>query len=605
MILTIFPVEDSSNIMGRDMTSSINRMTTIVILLILSTVFLSGGVGLWSSTRQALAMTEMQDASALLRNHMNADMMHDAVRADVLGLLMPPGTGIDPADNRRELEEHLKILSRNIAIDRAYAGSPKVIAATASIAPRVEAYAAAARRIADLAIRDHGAAISALPAFLKEFGVLEGSMSTISDAIEERSRDVEAQASQAASLGSFLLLAGMAGSILLIVAVGIACRRLLVKPLIHLIAIMRKMADGDMAVVIPSMSRRDELGQLTETTSRFRDQLVSAETAKQAQTSMICDSIGHGLAALSRGDLTTRIDADLTGPFAKLKTDFNEAIAVLGGTLTAVSRATVGIGTGSTEISAASDDLARRTEHQAASLEETAAAMDQITTTVQETASGTERADQAVSAARRDAEDGGRIVREAVTAMGGIERASDEISEIISLIDGIAFQTNLLALNAGVEAARAGDAGKGFAVVASEVRALAQRSADAARDVKTKIAASAEQVGIGVTLVGRTGQALERIVSRIAEISGLIATIAASARQQSSGLQQVNIAVREMDSVTQQNAAMVEQSSAAARTLAAEAEELARLIARFQMDGGDVRTVAPRNAPYPVLRNAA
>ena len=251
--------------------------------------------------------------------------------------------------------------------------------------------------------------------------------------------------------------------------------------------------------------------------------------------------------------------------------------------LSAVSEATAGINNGASDIRQASDDLSQRTEQQAASLEETAAAMDEITGTVRETAAGANRANTVVGETRIEAEHSGEVVRRAVEAMNGIERASAEIGEIISVIDGIAFQTNLLALNAGVEAARAGDAGKGFAVVASEVRALAQRSADAAKDVKAKIMASSEQVEVGVELVSETGKALQRIIGRIGEISTLVGTIAASAEQQSTGLQQVNTAVSEMDGVTQQNAAMVEEATAAARSLAEEADELARQIARFTL----------------------
>jgi methyl-accepting chemotaxis protein len=212
--------------------------------------------------------------------------------------------------------------------------------------------------------------------------------------------------------------------------------------------------------------------------------------------------------------------------------------------------------------------------------------MDQITSTVKETATGASRANMVVIETRDEAEQSGDVVRRAVEAMNGIERASAEIGDIISVIDGIAFQTNLLALNAGVEAARAGDAGKGFAVVASEVRALAQRSADAAKDVKAKIAASSEQVAMGVELVSETGKALQRIITRIGEISTLVGTIATSADQQATGLQQVNTAVSEMDGVTQQNAAMVEQATAAARSLAEEAQELARQVARFTIGSG-------------------
>ena len=218
-----------------------------------------------------------------------------------------------------------------------------------------------------------------------------------------------------------------------------------------------------------------------------------------------------------------------------------------------------------------------------ASLEETAAAMQQITTTVRQTADGASQANRIVGEARSEAEESGQIVRRAVEAMSGIERGSAEISEIISVIDGISFQTNLLALNAGVEAARAGEAGKGFAVVASEVRALAQRSAEAAKDVKTRIMASSDQVAAGVALVNETGEALQRIIGRIGEISELVSRIADSAGQQSVGLQQVNTAVSEMDSVTQRNAAMVEQATDAARSLAQEAEILATEVARFQL----------------------
>ena len=390
--------------------------------------------------------------------------------------------------------------------------------------------------------------------------------------------------------------------------------RLISNPLARLTASIDELAGGKLDTVIDIEPRTDEVGLLARSVVQLRDQLNDAERAKAEQVDLIVGSIGHGLAALSQGDLTHRIDADLTGPFAKLKADFNGAMDAVGGTIVAVGHSTSGIRTGSNEISQASDDLSRRTEQQAASLEETAAAMDQITATVRETASGAIRANQVVADTRVEAENGGRVVAQAVEAMGGIERASNEISEIISVIDGIAFQTNLLALNAGVEAARAGDAGRGFEVVASEVRALAQRSADAAKDVKTKIMASTGQVETGVTLVGETGRALERIVGRIGEISQLVASIAASAEQQASGLQQVNTAVGEMDSVTQQNAAMVEEATAAARSLAAEAEDLARHVARFEtgVDTGHARTAdraptriaAPMRKPAPARRAA-
>ena len=257
-------------------------------------------------------------------------------------------------------------------------------------------------------------------------------------------------------------------------------------------------------------------------------------------------------------------------------------------TLQRISHSAGQVRNGAAEVRAASDDLSQRTEQQAASLEETAAAMDEVTgACARPPAAPTGSTRSSCRRARKPRS--GTVVRRAVEAMGAIERSSSEISEIISVIDGIAFQTNLLALNAGVEAARAGDAGKGFAVVASEVRALAQRSADAARDVKERIQSSTAQVGIGVGLVNETGRMLEAIAARIAEISAHVSQIASSAEQQATGLQQVNIAVADMDGSTQQNAAMVEQATAAARHLAAEAEVLASEVAQFRLDTADLR----------------
>ena len=357
---------------------------------------------------------------------------------------------------------------------------------------------------------------------------------------------------------------------------------------------MRALAAGDTASAIPGRDRRDEIGEMATALETFRDAAIVA-TEREAEQQRVVDTVGDGLAEVARGHLDVRIGDRLTGSFRKLGSDFDSAMAALGDAMRAVVASTGGISNGAADISSASDDLSRRTEQQAASLEETAAALDEITATVRSTANGAAQADATMAATRGDAEDGVRIVRQAVDAMGGIKRASDEISDIISVIDGIAFQTNLLALNAGVEAARAGDAGKGFAVVASEVRALAQRSADAARDVKSRILASGSQVEIGVTLVGETGDALERIVGRIGELAELVARIAKGADEQSSGLQQVNIAVGEMDAVTQQNAAMVEQSNAAARGLEDQAAALAHHVERFRLSA-DPR----KSLPYRV-----
>ncbi|KQM63436.1 hypothetical protein ASE75_13425 [Sphingomonas sp. Leaf17] len=381
------------------------------------------------------------------------------------------------------------------------------------------------------------------------------------------------------------------------VAMNVVANRAIADPYVATVVRMEALADGDLASQIERTHHADCVGRMTKAMQTFRDAAVALRESET--TDHVVQAMGTALSRVAEGDMSTRLDTPFAGDYEPMRVHFNTAIHAIATTLSAVNHAAANIRTGTGEIAHASDDLSHRTEQQAASLEETAAAMHEVTTTVRETARHAERANTIVAEAGVDAANGGRIVREAVDAMAGIERASAEIGDIIAVIDGIAFQTNLLALNAGVEAARAGDAGRGFAVVASEVRALAQRSADAAKDVKAKITASARQVEAGVALVNDTGGALLRIVGRITEIDGLVAQIASAAQQQASGLQQVNIAVGEMDSVTQQNAAMVEQSAAAARNLADEARVLAAQVARFHLAAGASQSPAssPVHAP--------
>jgi len=308
--------------------------------------------------------------------------------------------------------------------------------------------------------------------------------------------------------------------------------------------------------------------------------------AVEAEQGAVVSALADSLRRLAAGDLTADIKARFEGRYQQIKDDFNAAIDSLRSAMSAIAASTDGLQLGSDEIASASDDLSRRTEQQAASLEETAAALDELTATVRRSAAGAKEASVAASGAREDAARSGEVMRDAVAAMGEIEQSSGKITQIIGVIDEIAFQTNLLALNAGVEAARAGDAGRGFAVVAQEVRALAQRSAEAAKEIKTLIASSTAQVERGVRLVGDTGQALTGIVGKVAQIDTLISEIAQSSQEQATGLHQVNTAVNQMDQVTQQNAAMVEEATAAASNLRTEARELAMLVARFETGQG-------------------
>jgi methyl-accepting chemotaxis protein len=329
----------------------------------------------------------------------------------------------------------------------------------------------------------------------------------------------------------------------------------------------------------------DEQRQTADERARAAEARRVAEQQAAAEQQAVVRAVAGGLSDLASGDLTVRLETPFPGEYEALRGDFNAAVAKLLDTMGGIIGVTGGIRAGTSEISNASSDLARRTEQQAASLEETAAALDEITSTVRQTADGAQRARQAMDTAQKDAERGGDVVSQAVEAMGAIEQSAAEISKIIGVIDEIAFQTNLLALNAGVEAARAGDAGRGFAVVAQEVRALAQRSAEAAKEIKGLISASGHQVERGVALVGETGKALTGIVSQVRDVNGVITAIAASAKEQAIGLAEVNTAVNQMDQVTQQNAAMVEEATAAAGNLADETSRLSRMIGAFRTEG--------------------
>ena len=388
------------------------------------------------------------------------------------------------------------------------------------------------------------------------------------------------------------------------------------RPVSRMTGVMRRIAEHDYVVDVPYGNRRDEIGDMAKALAVFRAAGIEklrlegeseearrtidlersareAETlANQKSSEQAVNVIGQGLHRLSEGDLVQRLDTRLTDDADRLRLDFNLSIEKLQKTMLGISKAADAIRTGIGEITSASDDLSRRTEHHAASLEETAAALNHITDTVRQTADGATHARAVVSNTRSDALGSAEIVRQAIAAMAEIEKSSREIGSIIGVIDEIAFQTNLLALNAGVEAARAGEAGRGFAVVASEVRSLAQRSAEAAKEIKELIANSTAQVDTGVKLVAGTGEALDKIVAQVNDINGVVDEIAAKAIEQANSLREVNVAVGQMDQVTQQNAAMVEEATAASHGLARESQELVRLVGQFTVTGENRAGVA-------------
>jgi methyl-accepting chemotaxis protein/methyl-accepting chemotaxis protein-1 (serine sensor receptor) len=409
------------------------------------------------------------------------------------------------------------------------------------------------------------------------------------------------------ALTSIVVIAIAAG---LMVAIGWLLATRFRKRLDKVIVATSEIARGRTDVDLSESERQDEIGEMARSLAVLRDATLAkvrlegeaeqnralseeerrqrAEEAaeRERQTRIAVEALAEGLQKLADGDMTHRITEAFAGSLDEVRHDFNASVEKLQSALRSVGSNANAIQAGSAEIRAASDDLAKRTEQQAASVEETAAALEEITTSLKDATKRAEDAGQLVERTRAGAEKSGEVVRRAVDAMSGIETSSREISNIIGVIDEIAFQTNLLALNAGVEAARAGEAGKGFAVVAQEVRELAQRSASAAKDIKALITKSGEQVHLGVTLVGETGSSLSQIVDQVQEIDQNVAAIVRSAREQSTGLNEISAAVNSIDQGTQKNAAMVEEQTAASHALATEAAALNTLIAQFRLGAG-------------------
>ncbi|WP_444461965.1 methyl-accepting chemotaxis protein [Rhodobacter capsulatus] len=382
------------------------------------------------------------------------------------------------------------------------------------------------------------------------------------------------------------------------------------EPVIGRFALIR--ADGARVVaegsVTPVPDRAGNMLKIVLIANDITEAQSALERARARNETMLAEQRGVvealrvGLEDLARGDLGSRIGQQFPPEYEQLRTDFNNAATTLGAAMLVVIDNAQSIDGEVSEITNAASDLSQRTERQAATLAETVTALDQLTTSIGAATASISEADQVVERARIGAESSGRVVQQAVSAMGEIAESSQKISRIIGVIEDIAFQTNLLALNAGVEAARAGEAGRGFAVVASEVRALAQRSSAAAQEISGLISASSDHVQVGVDLVGQTGQALDGILVSVNDISGRVSKIASSAREQSTGLSEINRAMIELDQVTQQNAAMFEETTAAAQALSRGVQALTATTARFRAPEPDNAVVTPPAVVAPPVK---
>jgi methyl-accepting chemotaxis protein len=457
------------------------------------------------------------------------------------------------------------------------------------------------------------------------------SLETIATAEESLRHDYDATKTQtddtiAGSITTQELVAALAfllgGLIAFVVARSIST------PLTRLTGAMKELGAGNFDVVLPGLGRKDEIGEIAgavedfkvkaqekaaaEADETLRRQKAEAEAQAKAaeeraklaaEQAKVVESLADGLKCLSDGDLTFRLP-EFPESYKQIRDDFNAAISGLQETIQAIATATREVASTAAEISTSTTDLSQRTEEQAASLEETSASMEQLSATVKKNAENAQQANTFTAGTREMADRGGAVVAETVSAMAQIEESSRKISDIISVIDEIARQTNLLALNAAVEAARAGEAGRGFAVVASEVRSLAQRSSQAAKDIKDLITSSSGQVQQGVALVNKAGTALTEIVDSIKKVAEIVSDIASASSEQSTGIDQVNTALTQMDQATQQNSALVEQNAAAAKSLEQQSQGMEQRVAFFQV-GDNVAVAAPAKAAAATKRAAA
>jgi methyl-accepting chemotaxis protein len=454
-----------------------------------------------------------------------------------------------------------------------------------------------------------------------------------------------ATAAASDNAGSTIIMSVAIGIVGLAISVGFGLWLSIAKisrPLMRLGERMSTLAQGKLDIEVEGTDRKDEVGQMARTVLVFREagaekarlEGAAAEQRKQTEAQRLeaeaerhrsaeaqaaaaeeqaraIQALADGLTKMSEGDLTIRLNDGFTEAYRQIKDDFNTTVGRLGETIGAIVGSTREVTNASAEISTSTTDLSQRTEEQAASLEQTSASMEEIAVTVKKNAENAQQANASANKARDIAHRGGEVVARAVEAMAQIEGSSGKITDIITVIDEIARQTNLLALNAAVEAARAGDAGRGFAVVASEVRTLAQRSSQAAKDIKNLITNSNGQVKEGVALVNQAGSALAEILASIKEVAGVVSGIAIASAEQAVGIEQVNKALAQMDEVTQQNSALVEENAATAKTLEQQSTSMGERIAFFQLDhvsvgSGSARTAPSRPAaPIVATRSAA
>jgi len=489
---------------------------------------LVGGIGLLSTRQQSSALDEVVQATLAVRSSMDSDMMHDAIRADVMAALLAADEKDEAGgeEARKSLAEHRKRFEDSLGELKDVALPPDVQQTLAATMPMIKAYGDNAEGVRAKAAADASAARALMPEFMKDFEALEKQMERLGDSIQKHAQNISASGRGTAQSSQRWIVIALAGSLALVGGAAIVLTRHMSRSMHAAVEVADRFARGDLSgTIVPS------------------------------------------------GNVETR---QLLDSLARMQGSFSAMVHGVRGNAESVA-------TASAQISAGNNDLSARTEHQASALQKTAASMEQLSATVRQNADNARQANQLAHGASEVATQGGTVIGDVVSTMKGIDDSSKRIADIIGVIDGIAFQTNILALNAAVEAARAGEQGRGFAVVAGEVRNLAQRSAAAAKEIKGLIQTSVERVGRGTELVDRAGATMHEIVESIQRVTFIMREISTASEEQSQGVAQVGDAVAQMDQATQQNASLVEESAAAAESLKAQASQLVTAIAQFRL----------------------
>ncbi|MFZ3287537.1 MAG: methyl-accepting chemotaxis protein [Telluria sp.] len=505
-----------------------------------------GGAGIWNARHMSVAVRTNEVSAASMRNHMQADMLHDTLRSDVLGAALAGSQKKSDAraDIETQLNGHLDSFRDVMAANEALPLTSDIMRAIATVRPLLEVYAKQSKEMVTLAFDKPEEIDARMPGFSQAFTTLEREMAVLSDLIAKETARATEAATSSSSMAQQVMISGLIGAMLFMVVITTWIT-------IRIMASVRLVQQGV-------------------------EQLTSGD-----------------------GDLNRRLPA-LEGEFHGIGIEFNAFIARIAGIIASVTTSATTIASATAQIAAGNLDLSGRTESQASSLEETASAMEEMTATVKNNADNARHANELVLTASEVAVQGGSIVAQVVRTMTSINDSSGKIVDIIGVIDGIAFQTNILALNAAVEAARAGEQGRGFAVVASEVRNLAQRSAAAAKEIKVLIGHSVDTVGAGSKLVDEAGQTMDKIVNSVKEVVRIMSDISTASLEQSSGIEQINHAIMDMDGRTQQNAALVEEAAAAAASLQEQAAKLVQVVSVFKLGAQGQSETAAAAAPHPV-----